>query len=267
MRLCSIASGSSGNCIYVGTDDTHVIIDAGISGKRIEEGLNRIGLKTDEIDALLITHEHSDHIASVGVLARKYGIPMYATKGTIQGILQQKYLGAIDTSLFNEIAADNDFSINDICVRPIEVSHDANEPVAYRIENGKVSVGVCTDLGTYTDRIVEGFSGLDALFLEANHDVNMLQVGKYPYVLKQRILSDRGHLSNENCGRLLCRLLHDDMKSIMLGHLSAENNLAELAYEAVRLEIMMDECKYEPTDFEIRVAKRSEVSAPITVVA
>ena len=114
MRLCSIASGSSGNCIYVGTDDTHVIIDAGISGKRIEEGLNRIGLKTDELDALLITHEHSDHIASVGVLARKYGIPMYATKGTIEGIMQQKYLGAIDTSLFNEIAAYNDFSIKDI---------------------------------------------------------------------------------------------------------------------------------------------------------
>ena len=267
MRLCSIASGSSGNCIYVGTDDTHVIIDAGISGKRIEEGLNRIGLKTDELDALLITHEHSDHIASVGVLARKYGIPMYATKGTIEGIMQQKYLGAIDTSLFNEIAAYNDFSIKDINVRPIEVSHDANEPVAYRLASGKVSVGVCTDLGTYTDRIIEGFSGLDALFLEANHDVNMLQVGKYPYVLKQRILSDRGHLSNENCGRLLCRLLHDDMRSIMLGHLSAENNLAELAYEAVRLEIMMDDCKYDPSDFEIRVAKRSEVSEPITVVA
>ena len=267
MRLCSIASGSSGNCIYVGTDDTHVIIDAGISGKRIEEGLNKIGLKTDELDAVLLTHEHSDHIASVGVLARKYGIPMYATRGTIEGIMKQKYLGAIDPSLFNEIAAYNDFEIKDICVKPIEVSHDANEPVAYRLESGKASVGVCTDLGTYTDRIIEGFSGLDALFLEANHDVNMLQVGKYPYVLKQRILSDRGHLSNENCGRLLCRLLHDDMRSIMLGHLSAENNLAELAYEAVRLEIMMDDCKYDPSDFEIRVAKRSEVSEPITVVA
>ena len=267
MRLCSIASGSSGNCIYVGTDNTHVIIDAGISGKRIEEGLNKLDLKADELDAILITHEHSDHIASIGVLARKYGIPMYATKGTIQGIMQQKYLGNVDRSLFNEIAADNDFDIEDLHVRPIEVSHDALEPVAYRLENRNVSVGVCTDLGTYTDRIVDGFSGVDALFIEANHDVNMLQVGKYPYVLKQRILSDRGHLSNENCGRLLCRLLHDDMKSIMLGHLSAENNLAELAYEAVRLEIMMDDCKYEPSDFEIRVAKRSEVSAPITVVA
>ena len=265
MRICSIASGSSGNCIYVGSDNTHVIIDAGISGKRIEEGLNRLGLTGADLDALLITHEHSDHVASIGVLSRKYGIPMYATKGTIKGIMQQKCLGSLDMSLFNEIAADNDFTIEDLLIKPIEVSHDALEPVAYRIEHGNSSVGVCTDLGIYTDRVIEGFTGVSALLIEANHDVNMLQVGRYPYVLKQRILSDKGHLSNENCGRLLCRLLHDDMKSIMLGHLSEENNLAELAYEAVRLEIMMDDSKYEPSDFEIKVAKRSEVSQPVAV--
>lgn len=265
MRICSIASGSSGNCIYVGSDKTHVIIDAGISGKRIEEGLNKIGLSTKDLDALLITHEHSDHVASVGVLSRKYGIPMYATKGTIEGIMRQKVLGDIDMSLFCEIAAHNDFLIEDLLVRPIEISHDALEPVAYRIEHQDSSVGVCTDLGTYNDRIVEGFSKVDALFLEANHDVNMLQVGRYPYYLKQRILSDRGHLSNENCGRLLCRLLHDNMKSITLSHLSAENNLAELAYEAVRLEIMLDEGAYSPSDFEIKVAKRSEPSQLIAV--
>ncbi len=265
MRICSIASGSSGNCIYVGSDNTHVIIDAGISGKRIEEGLNRIGLTTSDLSALLITHEHSDHIASVGVLSRKYGIPMYATKGTIKGIMQQKCLGTVDETLFNEISADNPFEIEDLHVRPIEISHDALEPVAYRIEHENRSVGVCTDLGVYTDKIIEGFSGVDALLIEANHDVRMLQVGRYPYVLKQRILSDRGHLSNENCGRLLCKLLHDDMRSIMLGHLSAENNLAELAYEAVRLEITMDESKYKPTDFDIKVANRSEPSQAVAI--
>ena len=265
MRICSIASGSSGNCIYVGSDNTHVIIDAGISGKRIEEGLNKIGLSTGELDAILITHEHSDHIASIGVLSRKYGIPMYATRGTIKGIMNQKYLGAVDASLFNEISARSDFCIDDLLVRPIEVSHDALEPVAYRIEHGENSVGVCTDLGTYSEDIIKGFTGVDALFIEANHDVRMLQVGKYPYPLKQRILSDKGHLSNENCGRLLCKLLHDDMKSIMLAHLSAENNLAELAYEAVRLEITMDDSKYEPSDFDIKVAKRSEVSDAIAI--
>lgn len=265
MRICSIASGSSGNCIYVGSDNTHVIIDAGISGKRIEEGLAGLGLEGSDLNAILITHEHSDHIASLGVLSRRYNIPMYATKGTIEGIRAQKCLGEIDGSLFNEIRADNDFLIEDLRIRPIEVSHDALEPVAYRIEHGKNAVGVCTDLGTYSDKIIEGFTGVDALFLEANHDVHMLQVGRYPYYLKQRILSDKGHLSNENCGRLLCRLLHDDIKSITLSHLSAENNMAELAYEAVRLEILMDECKYKPTDFEIKVAKRSEPSQPVAV--
>ena len=239
MRICSIASGSSGNCIYVGSDNTHVIIDAGISGKRIEEGLNRLGLSTPDLSGILITHEHSDHIASIGVLARKYGLPMYATAGTIKGITLQKGVGPIDMSLFREISADNDFMIDDLSVKPVAVSHDALEPV--------------------------GFSGVNALVIEANHDVNMLQVGRYPYILKQRILSDKGHLSNENCGRLLCRLLHDDLKSITLGHLSAENNLAELAYEAVRLEIMMDECEYDPSDFDIKVALRSEVTQPVAV--
>ncbi|MCR5687041.1 MAG: MBL fold metallo-hydrolase [Lachnospiraceae bacterium] len=265
MRICSIASGSSGNCIYVGSDNTHVIIDAGISGRRIEEGLKKLGLSVNDLSALLITHEHSDHIASVGVLSRRYGLPMYATGGTIKGIMNQKCLGGIDESLFHRISADDIFNIDDLTITPIEVSHDANEPVAFRIGHGSTSVGVCTDLGTYSDRIVEGFSGVDALFIEANHDVNMLQVGRYPYMLKQRILSDRGHLSNERCGQLLCRLLHDDLKSITLGHLSAENNLAELAYEAVRLEIMMDECSYSPEDFDIQVASRSEVSVPIAV--
>ena len=265
MRICSIASGSSGNCIYVGSDNTHVIIDAGISGKRIEEGLAMLGLKTSDLSAVLITHEHSDHVASIGVLSRKYALPMYATRGTIEGIAMQKGIGDIDMSLFTPISADEDFEIDDLHIRPIEVSHDAMEPVAYRLEHGGRSVGVCTDLGKYTDRIVEGFSGVDALLIEANHDVNMLQVGRYPYYLKQRILSDKGHLSNENCGRLLCRLLHDNMKSIMLGHLSAENNLAELAYEAVRVEIMMDDCKYQPSDFEIRVAKRAEPSCAVAV--
>lgn len=265
MEICSIASGSSGNCIYVGSENTHVIIDAGISGKRIEQGLNELGLSISDLDGILVTHEHSDHIASLGMLSRKYQIPIYATKGTFEGVLSAKNMGSIDTGLFNVVRAEQSFEIEDLTVRTIGVSHDANEPVAYRIGNKNSSVGVCTDLGTYDERIVKGFTGVNALLIEANHDVNMLQVGRYPYYLKQRILGERGHLSNENCGRLLCRLLHDDMKSIYLGHLSQENNLAELAYEAVRLEILMDDCKYKPNDFEIKVAKRDEISALIAV--
>lgn len=260
MNFVSITSGSSGNCIYAGTDSTHILVDAGISGKRIEQGLESIGLKADELSGILITHEHADHIAGLGVLARRYGIPMYATKGTIDGIRNTKSVGEIPDELFNVINTDIPFMIDDLLIKPVEISHDANEPCAYRIENGKKSVGICTDLGTYNDYIVDSFRGVNAILLEANHDVNMLQVGRYPYPLKRRILSDRGHLSNENSGRLLCRLLHDDLKTIMLGHLSEENNLAELAYETVRLEIMMNECEYQPEDFDIIVASRSERS-------
>ncbi|MBO4903023.1 MAG: MBL fold metallo-hydrolase [Lachnospiraceae bacterium] len=265
MELCSIASGSSGNCIYVGSDQTHLIVDAGISGKRIEAGLNGIGLKTSEIDGLLITHEHSDHIAAVGVLARKYGLPMYATRGTIEGILQTRSVGEIPEGLFREIRADEPFMIEDLTIRPVSVSHDANEPVAYRIEHGDHAAGIVTDLGIFDDYIVDSFAGVDALLLEANHDVHMLQVGRYPYPLKCRILGDRGHLSNELSGQLLCKLLHDQLKTVMLGHLSAENNLAELAYETVRLEILMDDNVYKPDDFQIRIASRHEPTQLIAV--
>lgn len=265
MELVSIASGSSGNCIYVGTDNTHIIIDAGISGKKIEEGLNDIGLKTSEMDGILITHEHADHIASLGVLARRYGLPIYATAGTIEGILSYQNIGKLPEGLFREIKADEQFSINDVDIRPVKISHDANEPVAYRFNHENHSVGVCTDLGMYDDYIVDAFYGVNALLLEANHDVNMLQVGRYPYYLKRRILGDKGHLSNELSGQLLCRLLNDDLDTVLLGHLSAENNLAELAYETVRLEILMDDNKYKPDDFRINIASRYEHSAKIAV--
>lgn len=265
MRLCSIASGSSGNCIYVGSDNTHLIVDAGISGKRIEDGLNSIGLKTQEMDGILITHEHSDHVGGLGVLARRYGIPMYATGGTIEALKGMTYLGEIPWELFRVIEADKAFFVNDLKVNPVRISHDAAEPVAFRIGNGDRSVGVVSDLGKYNDYIVDNFFGVDALLLEANHDVNMLQVGKYPYQLKCRILGDKGHLSNESSGRLLSRLLHDNLKTVYLGHLSKENNLAELAYETVRLEVLMSDNEYKPEDFKIRVAARDMISEAVAV--
>ncbi|MCR4923665.1 MAG: MBL fold metallo-hydrolase [Lachnospiraceae bacterium] len=269
MELCSIASGSSGNCIYVGSDHTHLLVDVGISKKKVEEALNSMGLKPEDIHGILITHEHSDHVAGLGIMARRYGIPIYASQGTIEAVKDIKALGDIDAGLFNVIRADERFRIEDITIAPVRISHDAREPVAYRLfgdEHGdEHSVGVLTDLGRYDDYIVNAFFGVEALLIEANHDVNMLSVGKYPYALKQRILGDKGHLSNESCGRLLCELLHDNIKRIMLGHLSKENNLAELAYETVRLEIMMDKCPYKPEDFHISVAGRQERSELIAV--
>lgn len=265
MRLCSIASGSSGNCVYVGSDTTHLLMDVGISGKRTEEGLHRLGLTMKDIDAIFITHEHADHINGLGVLARKYEVPVYATQKTIEAILNSPSVGKIDKSLFRTVTPDEKCIVKDLALYPMHTSHDAADPVAYRISHGRKKIGIVTDLGCYNDYTVECLRGLDLLYLEANHDVHMLQVGPYPYYLKQRILGERGHLSNESAGKLLSRLLHDDIQAIVLGHLSKENNLPELAYESVRVEVTMSETKYNGNDFPIYVAKRSEVSDIITV--
>lgn len=265
MRLCSIASGSSGNSVYVGSDATHLLVDVGISGKKAESGLNYLGLTGRDIDAILVTHEHADHINGLGVFSRKYGIPIYATKGTIDAVKNMTNVGEIDDELFHVVKADEKLVIKDLTVNPMSISHDAADPVAYRVSYGRKKVAVCTDLGHFTDYTVECLRGMDALLLEANHDVNMLQVGPYPYYLKQRILGDRGHLSNENSGRLISRILHDGVQAILLGHLSKENNLPELAYEAVRMEITLGDNPYHANDFSVQVAKRSEPTPAIRI--
>ncbi len=263
MELCSIASGSSGNCICVGTDGSHLLVDAGISGKRIETGLNSVGLKTSEMEAILVTHEHIDHIAGLGVLARRYGLPIYGTQGTLDAVRAVRSVGKIDDSLLHPIRPGEEFQIGDMTVHPISISHDAADPVAYLMKTEHQKIGVITDLGTYDESLVELLQDLDILLLEANHDVRMLQTGSYPYPLKQRILGDRGHLSNVLSGQLLGRLLHDRFKAVVLGHLSQENNFAELAYETVRLEVSMGENTYKGDDFPIYVARRSEASQMI----
>lgn len=265
MRLCSIASGSSGNCIYVGSDNAHVLVDAGISGKRITQGLNSLDLTGEDIDGILVTHEHSDHIQGLGVIARKYHIPIYATGGTVDAMSRMKSLGKMPDGIFREIREDEPFVIKDMTINPFTISHDAVQPVGYRLECGEQSVGIATDLGKYNDYIIGHLQNLDALLLEANHDIRMLQVGKYPYYLKQRILGDRGHLSNENAGRLLCRLLHDNLKAVFLGHLSRENNYEELAYETVCSEVTLGDNPYKSRDFRIQVAKRDCISEVIIV--
>ena len=256
MRMCSIASGSSGNCIYIGSDDHHVLIDQGISCRKMEQGLKTLGLEPSDIDALLVTHEHADHVKGLGVTARKYGIPIYATDGTIHAVKGMKNIGEIDDGLFHRVRADQPFSIGDLDILPFYISHDAAEPVGYRAESSGKSAAVATDLGVYTDYTIDRLKNLDVLLLEANHDIRMLEVGPYPYYLKSRIAGDLGHLSNETAGKLLCRLLHDGTRQIFLGHLSKENNFPELAYETVKLEISFGDTPYGPSDFPISVAYR-----------
>lgn len=263
MRLCSIASGSSGNCIYVGSGKYSVLVDTGISGKKIEEGLHELELETKDIDAILITHEHSDHIKGLGVLSRRYGIPVYTTAGTRRALENMTALGKIPQGIMHTIRPDEPFDIGDLTIKPFRISHDAAEPVGYRIENGTRSAAVATDMGQYDDYIVEKLSKLDVLLLEANHDVHMLEVGAYPYYLKKRILGEKGHLSNETAGQLLGRLLHDNIREVFLGHLSRENNYEALAYETVCQEVTLGDNPYKSEDFRIAIAHRDTISEPV----
>ena len=265
MKFGTIASGSSGNCIYIGSENTHLLIDTGISKKRIDEGLSELNIKGEELSGILITHEHSDHIQGLGVFSRKYGVPIYATRGTIAGIKECKNIGNLDDELFQEIMIDQLFSVGDIKIKPFAISHDANEPSGFRIENDNKAVAIATDLGKYDDYIIQNLTNLNAIVLEANHDVHMVEVGPYPYYLKQRVLSNRGHLSNELTGRLLCNILHDKLKYIMLGHLSKENNYDELARETVKLEVTMGNTPFKGEDLPLMVAKRDTMSSILDI--
>ncbi len=260
MRFTSIASGSSGNCTYIGSDNTHILIDAGVSKKRIEEGLNQLGVTLSDLSAIFVTHEHVDHIAALHTILKKYDIPIYATNGTITGIRNSDKKCEMVDSRFIPVQVDKEVAVGDMIINPMTISHDALEPCGYRIFCGDKKIGVATDLGCYTDYTVESLKNCDALLLEANHDVRMLQTGPYPYQLKRRILGDTGHLSNEKSGELLCKLLNDKIQGIFLGHLSKENNLPELAYETVRVEIEMGDNPYSANDFPLMVARRAELS-------
>ena len=256
MRLLSIASGSSGNSIYVGDEDTHILVDSGISKKRIEEGIHKAQIGCEDLDAILITHEHSDHIRSLGVMARRYHLPIYATAATLEAIRRDPSVGTFEKDLCIPIRPDEPFSIGSIGVTAFRIYHDAADPVGFRLSSGSRSVAVSTDIGHYDQYLIDHLQGLDALLIEANHDIRMLEAGPYPYYLKRRILGELGHMSNDSCGRLLCSVLHDKLKYVLLGHLSKENNYPDLAWETVRCEIHEEDCGYEPGDFDIRVAGR-----------
>ena len=260
MRFEAIASGSSGNCSYIGSETTHLLVDVGISRKRTVEALHDLELDLRDLDGILLTHEHSDHIQGLSMIAKVTQMPVYATRGTIEAILRMPKFAGIDPGRFVEVRADEALRVGDLKIDPMRISHDAAEPVGYRIQYGKKKAAICTDLGNYNEYTVECLRDSDVLLIESNHDVNMLQCGPYPYPLKQRILGDRGHLSNVRSGQLLCKVLNDHLRGIFLGHLSKENNLPELAFETVRVEVLSADTGYRPDELPIRVARRDRPS-------
>ena len=263
MYFGTIASGSSGNCLYVGTDTTHVLVDAGVSCKRILAGLSSFGIDGKDIQAILVTHEHSDHISGIGVLSRKFHIPVYATCKTVGEIQRCRSLGDLSKSSFFAIEPGRPFNIGNIRVDAFSIPHDAADPVSYTFESEGSKIGIATDLGCFDDMIVHSLENSDLLYLEANHDVRMLQAGPYPYPLKQRILGSRGHLCNEMTGKLVSLLRSEHLKHVILGHLSKENNYPDLVLQTLLLEAFSEpEERQQPDVF---VAPRDEASALVTL--
>ncbi|MCR5685720.1 MAG: MBL fold metallo-hydrolase [Lachnospiraceae bacterium] len=239
MKFCALASGSSGNCIYAEHEGTRILIDAGISCKRIEDSLASIGVNPAGIDTILITHDHSDHIQGAAVFSRKYGTKIYATAGTLNVIVSSAR-SRPDNSCLYAIEADSCYDIGTIGVETFKLSHDAADPVGFALVAGGRRIGIATDLGCYDESVLRHLRNADILYVEANHDVNMLMMGRYPYPLKIRVNSPMGHLSNEACAELVREVRCDHTEVVMLAHISKENNFEELAFETVKQSMLTD---------------------------
>jgi phosphoribosyl 1,2-cyclic phosphodiesterase len=256
IRFCSLFSGSSGNAIFLRADDTRLLIDAGISARRITKALAEIGEDASQLDAIIVTHEHSDHSCGLGVMSRKYKLPVFANSKT---------WGSMHV-LAQDIASDNvrifenetDFSIGDIVIRSFAIPHDAADPVGFNMFAQGKKITLATDIGHINTPLLENFTGSDIILIESNHDVEMLRVGRYPWYLKQRILSDSGHLSNEMAGKVVCYLAEKGTQRFMLGHLSKENNFPELAYQTVCSELLLRDIT-PGKDVELFVVLRDRV--------
>ena len=259
MYFCPLYSGSSGNALFCQYGDTRLLIDAGKSGRAIEDALDRIGADIRTISGVLITHEHSDHISGVGVLARKYHLPVYATEGTWKEM--EGKIGRIPADVRCEIAAGRDFTLGSVGVVPFPIPHDAADPVGFRLYGGGVSVSTATDLGYFSDEVWSNVAGSTLVLLESNHDPDMLRANpRYSAPLKARILGNRGHLSNEACAQALLRLIAAGTSDVILGHLSGENNTPTLARK-VSGEILEREGIRAGEDVRLHVALRDEVGS------
>jgi phosphoribosyl 1,2-cyclic phosphodiesterase len=239
MRFSSLGSGSKGNATLIEAAETCLLLDCGFTVKETEVRLKRLGRNGHDLDAILVTHEHSDHIKGVGALARKYNLPVYLTAGTFH----KGRLGKLPH--IEMINCRQPFVIKDIDVQPVVVPHDAREPCQFVFQYGNKKLGILTDLGSLTPHVEKHYSGLNALILECNYDPKMLEEGPYPYQLKQRILGDYGHLSNGQAAQLLTRITKEKLQHLVLSHLSQQNNSAEFAREAIApmMEDMSDEVK------------------------
>ncbi len=262
MVFCPIASGSNGNCIYFGTENTHLLIDAGLSGASAQKGMVEIGVSPESIDGIFVTHEHSDHIQGVGVLSRRYDVPIFATEKTWLRMDRHNMIGKIQPHNKRVIYAGEPCIVNDICLIAFDIPHDSAQPVGYTAYADGFKLSVATDIGHVTDEIRESIHDSDLILLESNHDIEMLQNGPYPKELKLRVAGSKGHLSNVSAGQLLSEVMTERLKYIYLGHLSEENNRPLIALDTVQT-ILSANCNY--TQYKLIMANRGYISEKVVL--
>lgn len=262
MRICSLYSGSSGNSIFVASDNTRLLVEAGLSAKKITEALCSIGENPSDIDAVLVSHEHSDHIKGAGIMSRRFNLPIYASEGTWKAM--ENMIGPVPESNRKVFSSYVPFNIGDITVTPFPIPHDASEPVGYSFSSAGRKVTIATDIGHISMELLRNFEDSDILLLESNHDLEMLKVGPYPWPLKKRIAGDHGHLSNDVAGEVVAYMAERGTKRFLLGHLSKENNFPELAYQTV-YNVLCQKCVNVDGNITLDVALRDRVGKVIEI--
>lgn len=261
-KFCSLFSGSSGNSLFVQTDKTKILVDCGESAKKIVNSLSEIDINIDDIDAILVTHEHIDHVKSLGTLSKKYNIPVYTNLETLNAMPEQ--LNKIKTENIHLFDFSKDFSVGDLQIHPFSIPHDAANPCAFNIFKNNTKMSIATDIGHITPEILHNLEKSTFLLLESNYDPNILKCSPYPYILKERISGPYGHLSNNMAGETISYLLNNGLKKVMLGHLSKENNFPELAYKTVMEEIINNNISEK--DLNISVATRFNHTPIIDII-
>jgi len=261
--FCPLFSGSSGNALFVQYGNTRLLIDAGKPGRQIEDALRLIGVSAESLSAVLITHEHSDHIHGAGILARKYRLPVYATAETWKAM--EGKLGKIPPGVRHEFFVGQEFCLGELGVSPFSIPHDAADPVGYRLWGGPVSIATATDLGHFSRYVFDRIRGSDLVLLESNHDPDLLRANPhYSQALKSRIPGSKGHLSNEACSEALLHLIAAGTRNVILGHLSGENNNPALA-RRVSVSALEREGIRPDADVRLKVALRDEVGEVFTL--
>ena len=261
MKFCSLYSGSTGNWLFVSSEKAKILIDAGVSVKKIEQALISLGENISDINAILVTHEHSDHIKSIGSISKKYNIPVYANEETWAAMPEQ--LNKINLLNKKTFIPNTSFDIIDLKISPFNIPHDAANPCGFNIANCKSKMSIATDLGYVDDKIFSNLKNSSFIMLESNYDPEVLKISSYPYKLKTRIAGPSGHLSNQTAGKTISALYQTGLKEVMLGHLSKENNFPELAYQTVLNELL--ENKISEKDIKLNVASRNEPSKIILI--